>query len=301
MESHGTGIGWGWSSNLQRVLGEEPQEIVGVMLETSIMAKPLLPDELWEIIEPILPEHVPSPKGGRPPLEDRKALTGIIFVLKTGIPWEHLPQEMGCGSGMTCWRRLRDWQEVGVWDQVKQTLLDRLREADKLDFSRAAIDSGTVRAYGGGEKTGPSPTDRGRPGSKHHVITDAQGVPLATELTGANTHDSTQTIPLVDAIPPVAGKPGQPRRRPDELYGDRAYDSDPHRDELRRRNIEPHLARRNTENGSGLGVFRWVAERGIAWLHGFKRLRVRYDHRDDIHLALMTLAECIICFRVLTS
>jgi transposase len=265
------------------------------------MTKPLLPDGLWEIIEPMLPKHPASHKGGRPRQDDRKALIGILFVLKTGIAWEDLPQEMGCGSGMTCWRRLQEWQDAGVWAQLKQTLLDRLREADKLDFSRAAVDSGSVRAFGGGENTGPNPTDRAKPGSKHHVITDAQGVPLATRLTGANAHDSTQLVPLLDAIPPVAGKPGRPRKRPDDLYADRAYDSDPHREELRERGVEPHIARRNTEHGSGLGVFRWVAERAISWLHGFKRLRTRYDYLDKIHRAFMVLAECIICFRVLVS
>src|SRR5512147_2142707 len=101
------------------------------------MAKPLLPDALWEIIEPLLPKRPPRPKGGRPPVDDRKALTGILFVLKTGIAWEDLPQELGCGSGMTCWRRLRDWQEAGVWDQLHHVLLNQLQEADQIDWSRA--------------------------------------------------------------------------------------------------------------------------------------------------------------------
>jgi len=263
------------------------------------MATPLLPDELWEIIEPILPKHVPSPKGGRPPIDDRKALTGIIFVLKTSIAWEDLPKEMDCGSGMTCWRRLRDWQAAGVWDRLKQILLARLREADKLDFSRVAVDSGTIRAFGAGEKTGPNPTDRRKPGSKHHVAAEVHCVPLATTLTGANVHDVRQLLPLIDGIQPVAGKPGRPRQRPDETFADRAYDSEAHRKDLPKRGIQPHIARRNTEHGSGLGIYRWVAECCIGWLHGFKRLRVRYDYLDDIHQAFMTLAECIICFRVL--
>jgi transposase len=268
-------------------------------MEDFGMTRPLVPNELWEIIEPILPDHWPSPLGGRPRLEDRKALTGIIFVLKTGIPWEELPLEMGCGSGMTCWRRLRDWQNAGVWDKVKKVLLDQLREADKLDFSRVAVDSAYCRAFGGGEKTGPNPTDRSKPGSKHHVATDAGGVPLNTRFTEANRHESTQLLPLIDEIPPVAGKPGHPRKRPDEVYADRAYDSEPHREELRARKIEPHLARRNTPHGSGLGVFRWVAERTVSWLHGFRRLRTRYDRRADIHEGLLKLAECVICFRIL--
>ncbi|MGO9115250.1 MAG: IS5 family transposase [Thermoguttaceae bacterium] len=265
------------------------------------MVKPLIPDELWEKIKPLLPPHNPRLLGGRPPVDDRNALTGIVFVLKTGIPWEQLPQEMGCGSGMTCWRRLRDWQQAGVWETVKQLLLDQLREADKLDLSRVAVDSSLVRAFGGGAQTGPNPTDRRRPGSKHHTVTDANGVPLVTHLTAANRHDTTELIPLIDDIPPVAGKPGKPRKRPDDAYADRAYDSEPHRKELRKRGIKPHLARRNTPHGSGLGIFRWVAERGINWLHGFRRLRVRYDRRADIQAAFILIAECLICFRVLVS
>ena len=94
------------------------------------MAKPLLPDELWERIQPLIPPHPPQPKGGRPPLDDRKVLTGIIFILKTGIPWEDRPQEMGCGCGMTCWNRLRDWQAACVWDRIQEVLLAHLRRGD---------------------------------------------------------------------------------------------------------------------------------------------------------------------------
>jgi len=97
------------------------------------MATPLVSDELWTIIEPLLPPVPPKPKGGRPPLPDRAALTGILFVLKTGIPLEMLPQEMGCGSGMTCWRRLRDWHAAGVWARLHHELLNRLGDANRID------------------------------------------------------------------------------------------------------------------------------------------------------------------------
>ena len=106
----------------------------------------MVSDELWAAIEPLLPPERPRPKGGRPPLPDRKALTGILFVLKTGIQWEFLPQEMGCGCGMTCWRRLRDWHRAGVWDELHAVLLDRLAEADQIDWSRASLDSASVPA-----------------------------------------------------------------------------------------------------------------------------------------------------------
>ena len=114
------------------------------------MAKPLLTDELCQRIEPhILPE---PPKGGRPRVPDRACLTGILFVLKTGTPWEYLPREMGCGSGMTCWRRLRDWQAAGVWQKMWQALLDELGLADAIDWSTSAMDSCSVRSLFVGRK-----------------------------------------------------------------------------------------------------------------------------------------------------
>jgi transposase len=116
------------------------------------MAKELVSDELWEIIEPLLPPEPPKPEGGRPRVDDRAALTGIVFVLKSGIPWEMLPQEMGCGSGVTCWRRLREWQEAGVWQRLLGVLLDRLGEADRIDWSRASLDSASIPAKKGAEK-----------------------------------------------------------------------------------------------------------------------------------------------------
>ncbi len=113
------------------------------------MAKGLVPDELRETIEPLLPPEGFKPKGGRPCVDNRIALTGIIFVLKSGIPWEMLPQEIGCGSGVTCWRRLREWQEAGVWDRLHQVLLDRLGEADHMEWERAYLDSASIPAKRG--------------------------------------------------------------------------------------------------------------------------------------------------------
>jgi len=122
------------------------------------MAKQILDDELWHIIEPLLPKRKRRFRyPGRKALSDRDVLTGILFVLKTGIPWEDLPQEMGCGCGMTCWRRLRDWQKAGVWDKIHRVLLSQLRRADQVDFSRAVVDSASVRAVFGGQKQVPIP------------------------------------------------------------------------------------------------------------------------------------------------
>ncbi len=122
------------------------------------MSKSLLPDVLWAIVAPLLPPEPPKPRGGRPRVPDRACLTGILFVLKSGIPWEYLPVERGCGSGVTCWCRLRDWQQAGVWDRLHRTLLDRLGDADRIDWERASLDIASVPA-----KRGATRSDRTRP------------------------------------------------------------------------------------------------------------------------------------------
>jgi len=141
------------------------------------MATPILDDELWAIIEPMLP--APKPRRfrhpGRKPISHRRALTGILFVLRTGIPWEMLPKELGCGSGVTCWRRLRDWQAAGVWERIHERLLAELRKRDALDLSIAAVDSGSVRAVGAGEKRARTP----RTGASRAASTTSAPTPRA--------------------------------------------------------------------------------------------------------------------------
>jgi transposase len=122
-----------------------------------------------------------------------------------------LPQELGCGSGMTCWRRVHDWQQEGVWDLIHFALLEWLARSDQIDWSRAVVDSCSIRAVYGGDQTGPNPTDRAKRGSKRHLICDGRGVPLAVRLTSANRNDSQEALALVDAIPPLHGDRGRPR------------------------------------------------------------------------------------------
>ena len=246
------------------------------------MATAVLDDELWGLIEPFLPLrkrrfHHP----GRKRLDDRCTLSGILFVLRTGIAWQHLPQQLGYGSGMTCWRRLKEWQQAGVFQALHERLLAQLRAAF------------------GGEKTGPSPVDRRKLGSKHHLITDANGTPLACLLTGANANDVTQLLPLVTAIPAIRGMVGRPRRRPTALLADRGYDSTAHRQALRTLGIRPVIARRKTAHGSGLGSQRWVVERTLSWLRQHRRLRIRYERTAEIHEAFLSLACSLICLRTL--
>lgn len=158
-------------------------------------------DGRWERIEPLLPvvkRRYRYP--GRKRLERRRAMCGILFELYTGIRREFLPQELAFDSGMTCRRRLRDWKEAGVWQQLHELLLAELRA---------------------GDATGPSPVDRGKTGSKHHVIVDVHGIPLAVTVTGGNRNDVTQLLPQIHAVPPIRGQRGRLRQRPDVRCADR--------------------------------------------------------------------------------
>jgi transposase len=151
----------------------------------------------------------------------------------------------------------------------------------------------------GGLQTGPSPVNRRKSGSKQRLITDAGGVPLAFLLTAANRNDCLELVALVEAIPPVRGKRGRPRRRPACLVGDRGYQGKAASVHLRRKKIRPLIAKQRTAHGSGLGRQRWVVERTISWLHQHRRLRIRYERRADIHEAFVSIACSLICLRAL--
>lgn len=143
--------------------------------------------------------------------------------------------------------------------------------------------------------------DRRKPGSKHHVLTDGNGIPIVAPPTAAHQPDVTELLTLVNAVPAIGGKAGSPRYRFEEVYADRAYDSDPHRQALREVGITPCIARRYTEQGSGLGVYRSVVERTLSWLHQFRRLRIRSERRLHIHPAFLMIACIIICHRYLEN
>ena len=253
----------------------------------------ILPEESLEVLE-VVDEGAPHVGGDE--VEDGRTRRADRRLRLDALP------------GVAGARRKDEARGLDLPGRMVQPVdLDELPEPDRRD--RDAEPPVLVSHRGGrfdvrsrgfwGDQTGPNPTDRRKCGSKHHIITDAQGIPLAVVLTGANRHDVTQLIPLVDGIPPVRGKRGRPRKRPERVQGDRGYDSEPHRKQLRQRKIEPLLAKRNTEHGSGLGVHRWVVERTLAWFHQFRRLRTRYDRRADIHEAFMSLGCAMICLKYL--
>ena len=191
------------------------------------MARPLLDDELWKVIAPLIPPHRTrrGHRHGRAPIPDRAVLTGILYVLRSGVPWQMLPKEMGCGSGSTSWRRLVRWEQAGVWRRLHERLLAELR--------------------------------RGR---------------RPTRATQAQAHQ-----------------------------GDRAYWSQARHARLAAQGIVAVVAKPRSPHGSGLGIFRWVVERTLAWLHRFRRLAVRYERRDDVHGAFLTLGCALITWNCLKA
>jgi transposase len=227
------------------------------------MSAPLIDDELWALVERLLPPPKLRRKRhpGRLPISDRAVLNGILFVLKTGIRWNPTADRVGLRLRRDL---LASVAQLAAGGSVEQAAWTAAGQAARIWPTRFLICGCRfiVRASRwGGPKTGPNPTDRARPGSKHHILVDANGVPVSVILTGANLNDVTQLLPLVDAIPPIRGIRGRPLLKPKVIYADRGYDSDLHRRQLRERGIRPMIARRRIGHGSGLGRSRWVVER----------------------------------------
>ena len=262
------------------------------------MRKKLLPDYFWYKIRLLLPPRAPSPKGGRPRKDDRACLMGIIYVLRTGIPWQMLLSELGFGSGSTCWRRFREWTRWEVWPRLHRVLLRVLGKQGRIHLERAIIDSASVRALLGGPHTGPNPTDRRKKGCKRHVVSDAKGTPLAVQIGPANQPDGQMALPMLEKIPPCAGRRGRPRRRPKVFQGDAAYGIKAIIAKVAAKGIKPLLApygKSRKEHGSGLGKTRYVVEQLLSWFSNFRRLKLCYERTGEHSQAFHDLAACIIC------
>ncbi|WP_242619923.1 IS5 family transposase [Actinomadura fibrosa] len=265
------------------------------------MVERLVPEELWELFQRVVP---PAPKrpqgGGRRRYGDREVLAAIIFVATTGCTWQQLPPVFG-PSGPTAHRRFTEWSAARVWAKLHRLVLDELGARGELDWSRCAIDSVSVRASKGGKLTGPNPVDRGKPGSKIHLLVDRAGLPLSVGISTANTHDKLALQPLVRGIAPVRSRHGPRRRRPGKLHADKGYDYADLRRWLRGRGIVPRIARRGIESSQRLGRHRWVVERTVSWFNGFRRLHRRYERKPEHFLAFVGIAAALICHRRLTK
>jgi len=173
--------------------------------------------------------------------------------------------------------RLKRWQETGLWLRIHHLMLRELKRRGRLELETTMIDSAQVRAFGGGDRSGPNPVDRRNPGTKYTVLVDAHGTPLAMQTAAANVSDHRQILSTVVRYPQIGGTPGRPRNHPTKLYTDAGDDSNATRELLMVMGIEPIIRRRRTPHGSHLGKVRWVVERTISWIKGLRRMRIRYD------------------------
>ncbi|MGV9556657.1 IS5 family transposase [Streptomyces sp. NPDC003522] len=258
-------------------------------------------EDLWTLFQRVVPPAPVRPQGGGHRRRgDREVLAAIIFVATSGCTWNQLPPGFGL-SGVTAFRRFTEWTEARVWAKLHRLVLDELGARGELDWSRCVIDSVGVRAFKGGKLTGPNPTDRGKKGSKIHLIVDRQGLPLSIGISAANLHDSQALIPLVRGIPPIRSRRGPRRRRPGKLHGDKGYDYRHLRRWLASRGIRHRLARKGIESSRRLGRHRRVVERTVSWLSGCRRLHRRYERRPEHFLAFTAIAATLICHRRLAK
>jgi len=265
------------------------------------MRKVEITDEHWRRLEPLLP---PPRKGrGRPRADDRKTLNGILYVLRTGCRWGDVTRKYG--SPTTCWRRLRAWEESGIWEQIWRLLLARLDEQGKLQWAHAFLDGSFVPAKRGGASV--DKTKRGK-GTKVMLVADGEGLPIGLMLASANHHEVRLAAAALQTVR-VPRRRGRPKRHPKELVADKAYDSKHLRRWLRSLlKIKPTIPtyqrrqRKRLKQGRPLRVGpsrgeRWKVERTFAWLGSFRSLLARHERYSSICRAYFLVASIIISLR----
>lgn len=260
------------------------------------MRTDLMPEDLWEEIEEWLPAYPASPKGGGPRVPDRECMTALLYLLREGRTYRGPPcEELGCGSGTTVWRRLQEWTRAGVWGSVHERLLDHLGRAGEIDVSTVVADSASVGAVKGGGHAGPNPTDRGKQGSKRHVLTDAGGIPLVVHTGPANENDEARVKGLSEGMPGVPTKAGE-ARRVGAVMADAAYGVAwlvaailvmGYRVLIKPRGNAGKI------HGSGLGTRRYVVERTMAWLDNDRRPRIRHERTPQSWQGPHELSACV--------
>jgi len=259
--------------------------------ESSVDSAFLPPEPLWCAVEPLLPAPPVGPRRGRPRADDRQLFFAIYYVLRTGLQWKALPRRLGAAS--TAHDRFQEWTRAGVFRQLWALGLLELEVEGRLDWEFQSLDSCATKAPLGGEAVGPNPTDRGKGGTKRHVLTDARGLPLAVEVSGANVHDRQ----LVDSIfahmpllPPLAVVDSPPH-----FCGDKAYDAHWIRQLLARWGYVDHIKSRGQEAHErqltpAYRARRWVCERTHSWMNRFRRLLIRWEKKVANYHALLYLA-----------
>lgn len=255
------------------------------------------PESLWQAIEPLLPEEKPKPKGGRPPQSNRKMFFAIFYLLKTGCQWKALPRALGCSS--TVHDRFQKWVEAGVFHQLWSLGLLQCHVEGRLNFEWQSLDGCITKAPLGQQGTGDNPTDRGKSGTKRHLLTEAQGLPIGLVVTGANRHDKTQVQNVWQSMPFLP--PWATSEHPQHFCADKAYDSlDIHRF-IESLGYEKHILARGTEKIKlkipGYRARRWVCERTHSWMNRFRRILIRWEKSIENYTAFLHLTAAIIVWK----
>ncbi len=277
-------------------------------------------DEFWEKVEPLIPPAPSRKKGGRTRMDDRKAFTAMLYVLRTGIQWNALPREMGASS--TVHDRYQEWERLGFFEELWRAGLAEYDELEGIEWEWQALDGVMTKAPLGRSATGKNPTDRAKMGTKRSMLTDGAGIPLAVAVEGANRHDSKLLVAtlegLVMARPAAEGEepdppppPQQQQQQQQHLCLDAAYDSEEVREELEARGYEAHISPANKEKRSerkearqhpGGRARRWVVERTHSWLNHSRRLLVRWEKKTENYLGFIHLACAQLIFsKILVS
>jgi putative transposase len=261
----------------------------------------LIPDELWEKIEPLLPKHINHHRfgGGRPRAADRDAMNGIFFVLRTGCQWNAL-NVTGICSSSTAHRRFQEWTAAGVFEKLwKQGLLE-YEQAKGLNWQWQSMDGAMGKAPLGGKKTGPNPTDRAKEGVKRSILCEGSGIPLAVALDGANRHDMKLAKATLESI--EVKRPRATKQQKQNLCLDKGYDFDEVRELAREFKYTLHIRARGEEaqklkRKAGYRARRWVVERTFSWMNRFRRILIRWEKKAENYLALLHFVCAIITYR----
>ena len=256
-----------------------------------------VPDKLWEQIEPLLPPERPKPKGGRPRMDNLKAMDAIFYLLHTGCQWKALPP--GLGAPSTVHDRFQEWHKAGVFHRMWGEGLTKYDELKGLDWEWQSMDGAMTKAPLGGEKTGGNPTDRGKSGTKRSLLTEGNGIPLAVAVEGANRHDMKLVKSTLEAI--VAERPEVTDEKPQNMCMDKGYDYEVVRELVAEWEYIPHIKARGEEISAkqripGYRARRWVVERTHSWMNRFRRLLIRWEKKADNYLAMVHFACAYITF-----
>jgi len=255
-------------------------------------------DELWGRIEKILPVHEPSAKGGRPREDNRKMMTGIFYILRTGCQWNALPRSLGASS--TVHDRFQEWERAGVFAELWQAGLAEYDEQAGIDWEWQSMDGAMTKAPLGGDATGPNPTDRAKSGTKRSLLTDGNGIPLGLSVDGANRHDKKMAEGTIESI--VIDRPEPTSNNPQNMCLDKGYDYPDIRELVKDHGYTAHIKARGEEIEQkreipGYRARRWVVERTHSWMNRFRRLLIRWEKKVENYLAMLHFACAWITFR----